>query len=151
MPFDDLMAWLPMQPCVDPRTRSEKGDRLPMPPPGFFDDPDDVTHYHAGVTAFNTGDHYQAHDHFEALWGEDFWKGLVQAAVALHHHRARNPKGIQGLPENVNRILHPYLPQYAGIDTERLLQEFNEYFQRIENGEDPPLEQAPRLHAPPRE
>lgn len=118
----------------------------PHPPPGFFDDPQDIDHYHAGVAAFNAGDHYPAHDHFEALWGEDFWKGLVQAAVALHHYKARNPKGIEGLPENVLRILTPYAPQYAGIDVGRFLVDFQDYFQRVQDGQAPALEEAPRLH-----
>lgn len=120
----------------------------PEPPPGLFDDPDDIDHYHAGVAAFNAGDHYPAHDHFEALWGEDFWKGLVQAAVALHHYKARNPKGIEGLPENVQRILAPYTPHYAGIDVQRLLHEFQTYFDQVQRGKEPPLEDAPRLQPP---
>ena len=119
----------------------------PVPPPGFFEEEEDIDQYHKGIATFNAGDHYKAHDHFEALWGEDFWKGLVQAAVALHHYQARNPKGIEGLPENVDRILKPYRPHYAGIDVERFLSEFNHYFHQIQTGNAPPLEQAPRLHS----
>ncbi len=139
---DDLMDWPPPD---RPVTLAD----APRPPPGLFDDPEDLDAYRAGVAAFNGGDHYRAHDHFEALWGEDFWKGLVQAAVALHHHRSRNPKGIEGLPGNVARILGPYRPHYAGIDVDRFLTAFHAYFQRVESGEDPPLDEAPRLEAAP--
>jgi uncharacterized protein len=122
-------------------------EETPHPPAGFFASPEDEAEFAAGVAAFNRGDHYRAHDHFEALWGEDFWKGLIHAAVALHHHRARNPAGIRGLPENVPRLLAPYRPAYAGIDVERFLLDFDAYFARIGRGEDPPLAAAPRLHA----
>lgn len=108
-------------------------------------DEEERAHYEAGTTAFDNGDFYGAHDHFEALWGEDFWKGLVQASVALHHHRIGNPRGLEGLPESVRRILAPYEPSYMGIDVRQLLQAFDTYLQEVPLGEEAPASLRPRL------
>lgn len=98
-----------------------------------------------GIRAFNSGDFYEAHDHFEALWGEDVWKGFVQAAVALHHHSVENPAGVKGLPENVHRILDAYRPFYVGLDIERFLKEFDAFFEAVRRGEDPDIANAPKI------
>ena len=105
---------------------------------------DEQATFRHGVAAFNAGDYYAAHDDFEALWGEDFWKGLVQAAVALHHHQVGNPRGIIGLPGNVRRLLDPYRPAYMGLDVARFLADFTAFFDAVDaGGATPP---APRLH-----
>lgn len=98
-----------------------------------------------GIRAFNDGDFYGAHDHFEALWGEDVWKGLVQAAVALHHYDAENPEGFKGLPENVHRILDAYRPHYLGMDIERFVREFDGFFELVARGGNPSTKQAPKI------
>lgn len=100
-----------------------------------------------GIRAFNAGEFYEAHDHFEALWGEDVWKGFVQAAVALHHYAVENPKGVMGLPENVHRILDAYRPTYAGLDIDRFVDEFDAFFEAVGRGENPPMENAPRIRS----
>lgn len=110
-------------------------------------DDEEQTHFDAGLHAFNTGDFYDAHDHFEALWGEDFWKGLVQASVALHHHRIGNAKGLEGLPENVVRILDAYRPNHMGLDIDRFLDDFRTYVDAVAPGQDPGPHAPPRLHA----
>ncbi len=115
--------------------------RDPEPP---LDD-DERAHLEAGAHAFDTGDYYAAHDHFEALWGEPFWKGLVQAAVALHHYQVGNLAGIRGLPENVSRLLAPYRPRRYGIDVHRFLSEFEAFFAEVAAGRRPAPEDAPRL------
>lgn len=103
------------------------------------------------VATFNGGDYYAAHDLFEALWGEDFYKGLVQAAVALHHYSVGNLTGLVGLPENVDRILSDYTPAYAGLDVERFLSAFRAFFTAVQEGRRPAMADAPKLRPAPGE
>ena len=110
-------------------------------------DPDEEATLRGAVAAFNRGDFYAAHDLFETLWGEPVWKGLVQAAVALHHHTVGNPKGWAGLPENAERLLTPYRAGHAGLDIGRFVDDFQAFFQAVrEHTAPPPL---PKLHRHP--
>ena len=48
--------------------------------------------YLQGIEYFNECEFFEAHDTWEALWTEyhgpsrDYYKGLIQAAVCLHHY-----------------------------------------------------------------
>src|SRR5690349_811554 len=78
---------------------------------------------------FNSGDYYGAHDVAEDAWHayrgpqRDFLKGLVQLAVSLHHHFARNPHGASVKWTSSRKLLEAYSPECLGIDVTRLLDE----------------------------
>ena len=83
----------------------------------------------AGIELFDSGRYLAAHELFEELWestegGEaDFFKGLIQAAVALHHFQAGNLEGAAKLYSGHRRFLSPYQPIHAGLDITRFLRE----------------------------
>jgi predicted metal-dependent hydrolase len=87
----------------------------------------------AGIELFDGGRYLAAHEVFEELWeategGEaDFFKGLIQAAVALHHFQAGNLEGAAKLYSGHRRFLAPYRPLHAGLDIARFLREMQAF------------------------
>jgi hypothetical protein len=83
--------------------------------------PDEFWH---GVEQFNSAQFYACHDTLEALWIEstesdkNFYQGILQIAVALHHLENRNWRGaVILLGEGSNR-LRRYPENYGGIDVD---------------------------------
>ena len=87
----------------------------------------------AGIELFDAGRYLAAHELFEELWEStegaegDFFKGLIQAAIALHHFQAGNLDGAAKLYSGHRRCLAGYLPVHAGIDLERFLGEMQAF------------------------
>jgi predicted metal-dependent hydrolase len=81
----------------------------------------------AGAELFNSARYLAAHEVFEELWestegGEaDFYKGLIQAAIALHHFQSGNLAGAAALAGSHRRLLAAYLPAHAGLDVQEFL------------------------------
>jgi predicted metal-dependent hydrolase len=80
-----------------------------------------------GVTEFNQGQYYACHDTLEALWMEatdplrSLYQGILQIAVACYHLGNQNWQGaVVLLGEGISR-LHPYEPQFLGVDIEKLV------------------------------
>lgn len=96
---------------------------------------------HAAVGLFNDGQHRAAHELFEELWeaGEggdaDFYKGLIQAAIALHHLGDGNAAGATKLYGGHRRYPGQYVPEHAGLDIERFLADMQRFFAPILRGE----------------
>jgi hypothetical protein len=110
----------------------------------------------AGVELFDAGRYLAAHELFEELWEStegyeaDFFKGLIQAAIALHHFQAGNLEGAAKLYSGHRRFLSPFQPVHAGLDVARFLREMQAFLQpvldRLDGGAVPfPLEGRPRL------
>ena len=68
----------------------------------------------AGIEHFNAGRFLEAHDAWERIWRSpdpdpaDLFQGLIQVAVALHHHRDR------GRPDVCRRVLARARRRLAG-------------------------------------
>ena len=60
---------------------------------------------------------------WEATHGDqaDFYKGLIQVAIALHHAGSGNLAGAEKLERGARRLLAPYLPAHRGLDLSRCL------------------------------
>jgi len=113
----------------------------------------------AGIELFDAGSYLAAHELFEELWEEteggeaDFFKGLIQAAVALHHFQSGNLEGAAQLYSGHRRFLSPYLPLHAGLDIARFLREMQVFLEPV-LGRRPgaavpfPIEGRPRLVPP---
>ena len=96
-------------------------------------DPDErvevALHLSRGVELFNAGDYLGAHEEFEHVWlsnegaDADFFKGLVQACVALHHYRNGNLEGAARLHAGHRMYLAAFLPRHRGIDVAAFLAE----------------------------
>ena len=85
-----------------------------------------------GVDLFNAGEYEEAHEAFEELWlatqgpDSDFYKGLVQAAIALHHFQLGNLEGAMKLHAGHRRYLATYLPSHLGLDVAAFLGEMRD-------------------------
>jgi uncharacterized protein len=83
--------------------------------------------YLEGIACFNRRDYFQSHEVWEELWLEargtvrEFYKGLIQGAVALHHLRRGNRHGAEKLLRGCQRLLGRFEPCYQGLDVEGFL------------------------------
>jgi predicted metal-dependent hydrolase len=90
---------------------------------------DAAAHFARGIELFNACEYEEAHEEFELLWlstqgpDSDFYKGLVQAAIALHHFRRGNLEGTAKLYGGHRRYLAAYLPVHLGVDVAAFLRE----------------------------
>ena len=81
------------------------------------------------IEEFNSGAWFECHETLEELWvgskGElrDFYQGVLQVAVALHHWRNGNFKGAEGLLERACDMLRRVSARCQGVDVARLVEE----------------------------
>jgi hypothetical protein len=79
-----------------------------------------------GVSQFNAGDYYEAHESFEFVWGAHpyperlFSQALTKIAVALAHARQANHVGARRLASAGLALLVPFAPRFAGLDVWKL-------------------------------
>jgi uncharacterized protein len=84
--------------------------------------------YHRGIRLFNTRDFYDAHEVWEDVWRESeglekrFLQGLIQAAVAFHHHSTGNLAGAYSLMERGRKNLAACPQEFGGIHVNELLE-----------------------------
>jgi predicted metal-dependent hydrolase len=83
--------------------------------------------YLRGIELFNTGRFFSSHEVWEERWLAEggpsrlFFKGLIQAAVALHHLQRGNAHGARKLLAGSHRYLGPYGPRHRGLDVDAFL------------------------------
>ena len=100
--------------------------------PAGWSEGDGERHLARGIERFNAGEYEEAHEEFEKVWlsgsgpDSDFFKGLVQACIALHHFRRGNLEGAAGLYSGHRRYLAAFLPAHRGVDVARLLEEMQQ-------------------------
>jgi predicted metal-dependent hydrolase len=81
----------------------------------------DANGFARGIELFNAQHFYDAHEIWEDVWRESigyekkFLQGLIQAAVALHHHSTGNLVGASSLMERSRRNLAVYPEDFGGI------------------------------------
>jgi predicted metal-dependent hydrolase len=82
--------------------------------------------YLEGIRWFNQREFFQAHEAWEGLWMKDrspsreFYQGLIQVAVCLHHFRRGNTRGARKLYHTSRAYLNGYRPKYLGLDLDAL-------------------------------
>lgn len=90
-----------------------------------------------GIQLFNHARFFEAHEVLEQLWlgtsdaSKDFYKGLIQAAVAFHHWSRGNLAGTQTLVQSSSRYLKRYPPVYRGVEVGAFLAQFTELFRWV--------------------
>lgn len=108
---------------------------------------------------FNAAEYHGAHEVLDELWDDaaqkdsDFFKGLIQACIALHHYQLGNPDGARKLYSGHRQYLGPYLPAHRGLDVARFLSAMQASFTpllRARPGAEPAFEtlSRPRLDLP---
>jgi hypothetical protein len=109
--------------------------------------------YLKGIARFNACDFFEAHEVWEELWKEYsgelrlFYKGLIQAAVALHHFGNGNIRGARKVYHSSRNYLDQYGPVCCGLDLKKFLAEFDACFAEVRQSEEefPEIEINPEL------
>jgi uncharacterized protein len=109
--------------------------------------------YLRGIAHFNACDFFEAHEVWEELWKEYsgplrlFYKGLIQAAVALHHFGNGNIRGARKVYGTSRNYLVNYGPACCGLDLEKFLAELDACFAEVQQCEEdyPDIEIDPEL------
>ena len=90
--------------------------------------------YLQGIAYFNACEFFEAHEVWEDLWKSYsgdlrlFYKGLIQAAVALHHFANGNIRGARKVYGSSRGYLEQYRPTCVGMDVDKFLAEFDACF-----------------------
>jgi uncharacterized protein len=93
--------------------------------------------YLKGIAYFNACEFFEAHEVWEDLWKDYsgelrlFYKGLIQAAVALHHFGNGNIRGARKVYLSSHGYIEKYGSRCAGIDVERFLAEMKACFSEV--------------------
>ena len=96
------------------------------------------SHLKKGIELFNRQEFFECHEVIEKLWLEtksphkNFYKGIIQAAVALHHLKKGNTSGALGLFKSSVHYLEPYQPVTLGLDVQKLIHDMKECFRPFE-------------------
>jgi len=102
---------------------------------------------------FDAAQYHEAHELLDALWDaasqrdSDFFKGLIQACIALHHFALGNTAGARKLYAGHRQYLGAYLPAHRGLDVAAFLQSMQSCFAallRARDGAEPQLDPALR-------
>jgi uncharacterized protein len=93
-----------------------------------------------GISLFNKGEFFEAHEVLEDVWRtapdseKKFLQGLIQVAVALHHHSNGNLVGARSLLERAARNLALYPESFGGVNIAGLLCELSVWRQYLKDG-----------------
>jgi len=102
-----------------------------------------------GIQLFNAANFFEAHEVLEDVWRaapepeRKFLQGLIQVAVALHHHSRGNIIGCQSLLARAGRNLSRYPAQHGGLNVADLLRELTNWRNALE--QDRPVPPLPKL------
>jgi len=112
----------------------------------------DLRSYARGIRLFNEGRFFDAHEALEDVWRaapaerKRFLQGLIQVAVAFHHHSQGNMVGTASLLRRAARNLSAYPDEFGGIRVRTLVESIGSCGQALERGS--PLPSIPRLDEP---
>jgi predicted metal-dependent hydrolase len=93
--------------------------------------------YLQGIAYFNACEFFEAHEVWEELWKDYsgelrlFYKGLIQAAVALHHFGNGNIRGARKVYRSSRGYLEQYRPVCVGLDVDQFLAQFDACFAEV--------------------
>ena len=99
--------------------------------------------YLEGIEHFNRRDFFEAHEVWEDIWarttGRDqlFYKGLIHAAVALHHFGNGNLRGARKVFGSCVQYLTPYAPRHSGLNLSAFLDQLRHCFAALTTSDSP--------------
>jgi predicted metal-dependent hydrolase len=100
----------------------------------------DSVSYHRGIALFNEGCFFDAHEVLEDEWRaapqahKKFLQGLIQVAVALHHHSKGNLDGARSLMLRAAKNLSNYPDTYGGMRLSALRDSLAEWNKAMADG-----------------
>jgi predicted metal-dependent hydrolase len=89
--------------------------------------------YARGLELFNSSEFYEAHEVLEDVWRSEtgphklFLQGLIQVAVALHHHSTGNFVGCRSLLRRAARNLSSYPESYFNLNLTQFREALGEW------------------------
>jgi predicted metal-dependent hydrolase len=107
--------------------------------------------FHRGVSLFNAGDFFRAHEIWEELWlvesepDKTFLQGLIQAAAAFHHYSQGNFSGAESLLASAATKLQRFPADHCGIRTSEFRTALIEWAKELGAGVDPGRDKLPRI------
>jgi uncharacterized protein len=93
-----------------------------------------------GIRLFNDAAFFDAHEALEDVWRaapvaeKKFFQGLIQIAVALHHHGNGNVVGARSVLRRAFRNLSLYPEGFGGIESARLLHSISDWQRALDDG-----------------
>ena len=105
--------------------------------------------YLRAIRLFNDGAFFEAHEVWEDVWRasvppeKQFLQGLIQVAVALHHHGKGNLAGARSLLARGTRNLTGYPEDFGGIPLVQLLESLEQWRDALAEGK--PVPRLPQL------
>jgi uncharacterized protein len=93
-----------------------------------------------GIELFNRAAFFDAHEALEDVWRaatqpeKRFLQGLIQVAVALHHHGNGNLAGARSVLRRAFRNLSLYPENFGGIQSAGLLHSISEWQRALDEG-----------------
>ena len=93
-----------------------------------------------GLALLNSAHYFHAHEVLEDVWraaaptDRQFFQGLIQVAVALHHHSRGNLAGCKSLLTRAGRNLSGYPDGHLGLDLNSLRRSLAEWQQALDQG-----------------
>jgi len=104
-----------------------------------------------GIRLFNEARFFDAHEVLEDVWREapsaekKFFQGLVQVAVAFHHHSTGNLVGMSSVLKRAMGNLEKFRGERREIDLESLLESLARWRDAVDH--DLPAPDLPRIQA----
>ena len=83
--------------------------------------------FHEGVSLFNQGQWFDAHEVWEDIWHmatgqkKRFYQGLIQCAVTIEHIRRGNPRGVRSVYATAVPKFDDLPDIYMGVPVKQLL------------------------------
>jgi predicted metal-dependent hydrolase len=111
--------------------------------------------YLRGIALFNEGKFFDAHEVLEDVWRaasheeKKIWQGLVQVAVALHHHSTGNYVGMRSVLLRAMKNLAGHPKNFHDIQIPHLLESLAQWLEAFDNSQ--PLPSLPRIEVTKRE
>ena|SRR5437899_10204647 len=105
--------------------------------------------YGRGIALFNHAAFFEAHEVLEDAWRaapaqeKKFLQGLIQIAVALHHHGNGNLVGARSLLGRAARNLSGYSENFGGIELKQLRYSVAQWQRAL--GEGTPVPPLPKV------
>ena len=96
--------------------------------------------FRRGLRLFNSGEFYEAHEVLEDVWRaapvaeKKFIQGVIQLAVAFHHHSTGNVVGALSLLKRGSRNLSRYPNDFAGLRLPELLASTSNWQHALQSG-----------------
>lgn len=109
----------------------------------------DLDRFRQGIKLFNSAEFFEAHEVLEDVWRaapaaeKKFLQGLIQVAVAFHHHSKQNRVGARSLLARARRNLSGYPDKFGGIDLKPLLKSLARWQAALEDSR--PTSPLPRI------